>query len=191
MLIAGITVSIPHTCATCHEHIQPDGRNFRTKRTKDGKRYKRLCRICDKIRSAKLCEESRLGTTKFIIRQARNFDQSNGFQQHELDYDVVNKYLNQGCRWCGAKRGEWRIGLDRIDNSTGHSLANVVPCCTRCNIMKGSMPIGAWRFLAPWVRFAFILGKFGDWMPGNRKRASLPYVNLNPRTQMPQYALVC
>jgi hypothetical protein len=30
-------------------------------------------------------------------------------------------------------------GLDRVDSSKGHTVDNVVPCCYRCNIMKGDM----------------------------------------------------
>lgn len=28
------------------------------------------------------------------------------------------------------------IGLDRVDNSTGYELKNIVPCCRHCNYMK-------------------------------------------------------
>ena len=37
-------------------------------------------------------------------------------------------------------------GLDRIDSSKGHTQANVVPCCTTCNVMK--MALGVEEFLA-------------------------------------------
>src|ERR1019366_5035822 len=30
-------------------------------------------------------------------------------------------------------------GLDRLDNDYGHTLENCVPCCTICNLMKGTM----------------------------------------------------
>lgn len=29
-------------------------------------------------------------------------------------------------------------GLDRVDNSKGHTLSNVVPCCKECNMAKGT-----------------------------------------------------
>lgn len=32
------------------------------------------------------------------------------------------------------------IGLDRIDNTKGYTMGNVVPCCAPCNMMKGTMP---------------------------------------------------
>lgn len=32
-------------------------------------------------------------------------------------------------------------GIDRIDNSKGYQLNNIVPCCTKCNNMKNSISI--------------------------------------------------
>jgi 5-methylcytosine-specific restriction endonuclease McrA len=32
------------------------------------------------------------------------------------------------------------LGLDRIDNSLGHSLDNVVTCCSKCNNILGDLP---------------------------------------------------
>lgn len=44
------------------------------------------------------------------------------------------------CHYCGIslksiKRGS---GLDRIDNSKGYILDNIVPCCYECNMIKGN-----------------------------------------------------
>jgi hypothetical protein len=30
-------------------------------------------------------------------------------------------------------------GLDRIDNSVGYTITNVIPCCTICNMLRGSL----------------------------------------------------
>jgi 5-methylcytosine-specific restriction endonuclease McrA len=32
-------------------------------------------------------------------------------------------------------------GLDRIDSNLGYSVANCVPCCTKCNYAKGNMTL--------------------------------------------------
>ena len=41
-----------------------------------------------------------------------------------------------GDRWyCGDTED---IGLDRIDNTKGHTKDNVVPCCYICNTTRGS-----------------------------------------------------
>jgi hypothetical protein len=55
--------------------------------------------------------------------------------------------VNSPCIYCGAPPEErpsrWKkapitrsSGIDRVDNNQGYVVGNVVPCCTRCNIMK-------------------------------------------------------
>jgi hypothetical protein len=40
------------------------------------------------------------------------------------------------CNYCGESIDG--IGLDRIDNSKGYELGNVIPCCRWCNFMKST-----------------------------------------------------
>ncbi len=52
--------------------------------------------------------------------------------------DLTEDFLNQNilpcaCVYCGDR---WKIGCDRIDNSRGHSMDNVVPCCKLCNVTR-------------------------------------------------------
>lgn len=54
--------------------------------------------------------------------------------------DITKEYLrdiaeNGKCVYCGDTHN---IGLDRIDNSKGHTLDNVVPCCYECNIARSN-----------------------------------------------------
>lgn len=53
----------------------------------------------------------------------------------------------QPCHYCGikahvVKRVAQAVyvynGIDRMDNSRGYSIDNVVPCCTLCNFAKGT-----------------------------------------------------
>jgi hypothetical protein len=55
------------------------------------------------------------------------------------------------CHYCGVSPSMVRVlpsgrgaftynGLDRVDNTLGYMLENVVPCCKTCNIAKGTMP---------------------------------------------------
>lgn len=46
------------------------------------------------------------------------------------------------CVYCGLppsnkSHGYRYSGLDRLDNTKGYRLSNVVPCCKRCNSVKG------------------------------------------------------
>ena len=38
----------------------------------------------------------------------------------------------------------YHSGVDRIDSSKGYTKDNVVPCCGKCNRMKGDLPQDKW-----------------------------------------------
>lgn len=45
---------------------------------------------------------------------------------------IVERIFSQPCYYCGET--DWKkIGCDRIDNSIGHIMTNVIPCCGKCN----------------------------------------------------------
>lgn len=42
------------------------------------------------------------------------------------------------CYYCGVSlTGMAAGGLDRLDNSMGYKISNVVPCCASCNVIRG------------------------------------------------------
>lgn len=43
----------------------------------------------------------------------------------------------QPCHYCGYC--ENAVGIDRKDNNEGYTLTNSLPCCWRCNRLKGTM----------------------------------------------------
>lgn len=51
-----------------------------------------------------------------------------------ITLDEFIKFWNKDCFYCGDKIEG--IGLDRVDNSIGYDINNVVSCCTTCNTMK-------------------------------------------------------
>lgn len=62
-----------------------------------------------------------------------------------LSFDLFMALAAQPCVYCGTEAGnleessydQFRYnGLDRLDNSKGYMLENVVPCCGWCNIAK-------------------------------------------------------
>jgi len=46
-------------------------------------------------------------------------------------------FWKQPCGYCGGAIAS--IGLDRIDNSRGYEIGNIVSCCGLCNRMKSDM----------------------------------------------------
>lgn len=52
-----------------------------------------------------------------------------------FDFTIEEFYFiaNQNCVYCGS---EGINGLDRINSKGSYVKENVVPCCTKCNLMK-------------------------------------------------------
>ena len=42
------------------------------------------------------------------------------------------------CTYCNGSLGAVGYGLDRMDNSKGYVMGNVIPCCGTCNEIKGA-----------------------------------------------------
>lgn len=55
--------------------------------------------------------------------------------ENDMTISVMRKLISNGCVYCGDDEA---IGLDRIDNTIGHSVANVVPCCYTCNTARNN-----------------------------------------------------
>lgn len=52
---------------------------------------------------------------------------------NDIDSEWLIGFCQQPCFYCGDTR---RVGVDRIDNSLGHTKDNVVPCCCDCNCAR-------------------------------------------------------
>lgn len=77
-----------------------------------------------------------------------------------LERNEVDHLTQQPCHYCGALSSSvQRVsfnedelaynGIDRVDNSKGYELTNVVPCCKLCNQAKNSLTVD--EFVS-WVR---------------------------------------
>jgi len=55
-----------------------------------------------------------------------------------LSKEEFMRLLNEKsiCKYCGVGG---KLGLDRVNNSIGYLLDNVVPCCRTCNTLKKTM----------------------------------------------------
>lgn len=96
----------------------------------------------------------------FIMQDAKRGDRIKG-RENDLDAEFVKNAISSGCFYCGEIEG--RMSLDRIDNAIGHTKNNVVGCCLRCNLVRGSMPYAAWVVVAQGMKDAREQGLFGDW----------------------------
>lgn len=77
----------------------------------------------------------------------------------DLTKEAFAKLIQLNCYYCAyppvlkspLKRHEdFRYnGLDRIDNRTGYTLDNVVPCCVVCNNAKSTLTLSEWE---AWIK---------------------------------------
>ncbi len=80
---------------------------------------------------------SRLKREKSIVRRVQAYrlrDKHKGLK-NDLDINWVREFVKQPCIYCGDTED---IGLDRIDNTKGHTKDNVVPCCYICNTTRNT-----------------------------------------------------
>ncbi len=67
----------------------------------------------------------------------------------ELTRDQMSELMDKPCFYCGAEPSNSLVqhgkqirpyqGIDRLDNSKGYVMDNIVPCCIICNKMKKAM----------------------------------------------------
>lgn len=57
-----------------------------------------------------------------------------------IEQNLFNFLITDTCYYCGLKHthNSSFLGLDRVDNSRGYELDNVVSCCKMCNRAKGT-----------------------------------------------------
>ena len=152
------------TC-NCGNVVSIGGRELRYGRTKscgclnDEKRRERVGIMGQTTAAWRLP----MGTATFriIYRQYISSAKHRNISWDMLEGDV-HKLMQQNCFYCGAEpnnvvgtalyNGTFKYnGLDRVDNSRGYILDNVVPCCETCNKAKLDLPIEdfiAWLFRA-------------------------------------------
>lgn len=61
--------------------------------------------------------------------------------EFSLTFEEFDKLIRSDCYYCGIQpnqsyKGLLKNGVDRVDNSLGYILSNVVPCCKNCNFSK-------------------------------------------------------
>lgn len=57
-----------------------------------------------------------------------------------IDYKKILSDNNHSCNYCGDSiKGSTGGSLDRVDNSIGYTIKNVIVCCGICNTMKSCM----------------------------------------------------
>lgn len=103
------------------------------------------CRTC----TNKYKRENTLIDIK-LIRVYKNYTKSSKERGHSftLPLETAIELFKSNCIYCKTPPSNTNVtgkitvnyqGIDRVNNSVGYEIGNVVPCCAKCNYMKGTM----------------------------------------------------
>jgi hypothetical protein len=82
---------------------------------------------------------------KTRLSKLKNSAKSRGIQVN-IDVNKYQYIIDQGCHFCGKDLSDENgYCLDRVDNTKGYSIRNVVPCCKICNRAKCDMDVFHFR----------------------------------------------
>lgn len=150
-------------------------------------RYRRtLCRTCKYMRERMAREANPVFSKRYNDHQKRLYENNRVFYKMRA-YQSVDRRLGRksitrqeciellhdaSCFYCGCDDLN-QLGLDRIDNALGHEVANVVPCCSKCNNILGDIPYAAKLKLKDGLRAIAEEGLLADWtIPTVRRKES-------------------
>jgi 5-methylcytosine-specific restriction endonuclease McrA len=155
----GQKVYFANMCLAC----DAERKRETTPRTLTSEQVERI-RTSQRMRNRQAREDavhSRLIRARNIFYDMRAVDKRKGLN-NDLTVDFIETILQNACSYCGEQ--EAQLTLDRIDNMCGHTQANVVIACQRCNTTRTNMPYSAWLLVAPGMRAAREAGLFDLWV---------------------------
>lgn len=142
------------TCVRC-KSVKDDGEMSRDKYYKDG--ISNVCKECKRLyyknNREKVLAAGKARSQKHEVKERRNqlqrerraknpelhrmmfyieTDKKKGLDS-DIDIDWCKVEMRKPCTYCGMTHSSGVNGLDRIDNSKGHTKENCVPCCRECN----------------------------------------------------------
>lgn len=94
-------------------------------------------------------------------RKYKYVDKKKGLR-YDLTLDQAKALMSLPCFYCCKPEAR---GLDRVDNTKGHELNNVIPCCFRCNMILTDLPYSAKIEMREALRTAREKGCLNSWLP--------------------------
>lgn len=110
-------------------YYRKDKMNYSTEEVIFGRKVKRDSK---KVKDFKDASQGMRAKASKMISAYKCRDKKNGFDKVcdiTIEWMVENIFKSK-CVYCGDT---CRLGCDRIDNTKGHTMDNVVPCCIECN----------------------------------------------------------
>lgn len=100
-----------------------------------GKRKLTNNRIPKDVSELQTLKEVKAKASK-MISSYKIKDKRNNYPISDIDRDwMIDHILLNECIYCGDTN---RLGCDRLDNASGHTKSNVVPCCYECNCARNN-----------------------------------------------------
>jgi len=134
----------------CGKETKVDASSL-TRKCKD----KRPTESCGCLRLEAVASKDWLGVE---FRRYRKHNMKRGWRSTQIPFQLTVKEFSElilkDCFYCGEKPftkshvgGFLRNGIDRVNNSAGYSIDNVVTCCQSCNKLKGSFDVNEFKNL--------------------------------------------
>lgn len=116
----------------------------------DGLRFR--CKKCHNARQKRVRERPETKKREAVYQRKRAQTKKGKYSQYKanaksraysfnLTYEEFCTFWQQPCFYCDGDIHT--VGIDRIDNTLGYSLDNIVSCCGLCNQMKMDLPLDA------------------------------------------------
>ena len=141
--------NITKKCAKCGRELPLS--EFHKGNGKDG--YRSECKECthkdyEKHKARRIAYSKEYEKLYYKTKSGRASYLAHKYKQEDKKYNrdnnikmkwIFNNIFTSKCIYCGEE--DWhKLGCDRIDNSIGHIIGNVVPCCKKCNIERQRKP---------------------------------------------------
>ena len=117
--------------------------------------------LSNELKSARRKLDSGLANMRTVIRQYKANAKRRGVGWN-LTEEQFKEITQKDCFYCGEKpnnltkqicNGEYIYnGIDRIDNTKGYVIDNIVPCCRRCNRAKDISTLQEYK---NWIRKSY------------------------------------
>ena len=149
------------------------------KQSSKGRQYRcHTCYQCAWQRAkSRMTEEQRLANNAYgrqWIKKNRSYARYKAYASKDKrrgylcsSWEELKDLFTLPCYYCTS---EDSIGLDRMDNTRGHELDNVKPCCSKCNMIMSDLPPKAREVLKPALLELHKGGLLNEWqIPTKRK----------------------
>lgn len=126
-------------CNGCYSKFRYDNDpDFRARKLKAGSKWDKKMRAT----SPEYREKQKEYGNKAIRKPKARFNMCVSLSRRRgleftLTFEQYAELITKSCHYCEGPLPQTAYGLDRVNNTRGYTIENVVPCCKECNRLKG------------------------------------------------------